>query len=118
VSTPGSYGADRVAAEDGRADLQRRVATRAPFLAVHDRARLLLVPAAGATLVPGAELYWHEITRSDVVAEAPRMEEALVCADVDLRRGEERREELPLVREPRFAVLRAELERLAALPAR
>ncbi len=50
----------------------------------------------------------------DVVAEAPRMEEALVFADIDLRRVEERRQELPLVREPRFDVLRAELERLAS----
>jgi predicted amidohydrolase len=119
-----------------------------PFLAVHDGACVLLLPAASATLVPEAEIYWREITRlyarllecyvvfvnrvgtelgltfwggshvvdplGDVVAEAPRMDEALVFADIDLRRVEERRQELPLVREPRFDVLRAELERLAS----
>jgi predicted amidohydrolase len=49
----------------------------------------------------------------DVVAEARRLEEELLVVDVDLARVEERRLELPLVREPRLDLLRAELERLA-----
>ena len=48
----------------------------------------------------------------EVVAEAPRLEEALVYAELRLELVEERRRELPLVREPRFDFLRAELERL------
>ena len=49
----------------------------------------------------------------DIVAEAPRFDEALVVADVDLARVAERRRELPLLGELRPGLLRAELERLA-----
>ena len=48
----------------------------------------------------------------EVVAEAPRHEEALVFADVDLERVAARRSELPLVGDPRLDLLRAELARL------
>ena len=56
----------------------------------------------------------------EVVAEAPRFEEALVLADVDLGRVAARRSELPLVGTLRLELLRAELERLslAATPRR
>jgi predicted amidohydrolase len=118
-----------------------------PFIAVHDGARALLVPAASSTAVPEAEPYWRELTRfyarmlecyvvfvnrvghepgftfwggshvvdptGEVVAEAPRLEEALLVADIDLERVEERRRELPLVGDPRLDLLRAELERLS-----
>ena len=118
-----------------------------PFLAVHDGARVLLMPSASSTAVPEAEPYWRALTRfyasllecyvvfvnrvgdeagltfwggshvvdplGEVVAEAPRLEEALVHADLDLERVESRRRELPLVGDPRFDLLRAELERLA-----
>jgi predicted amidohydrolase len=50
----------------------------------------------------------------EVVAEAPRLEESLLLVDVDLDRVAARRRELPLVGELRPALLRAELERLAA----
>ncbi|MFN2627954.1 MAG: nitrilase-related carbon-nitrogen hydrolase [Gaiellaceae bacterium] len=49
----------------------------------------------------------------EVVAEAPRLEEALICVDVDLGRVAVRRRELPLVGALRPELLRAELERLA-----
>jgi len=48
----------------------------------------------------------------EVIAEAPRMEEALLFADVDLDRVAVRRRELPLVGELRPQLLRTELERL------
>ena len=48
----------------------------------------------------------------EVVAEAPRHEEALVFADVDLERVAARRSELPLVGDPRLDLLRVELARL------
>lgn len=48
----------------------------------------------------------------EVTAEAPRAEEALVIADVDVARADERRRELPLLRRSRPDVLLAELERL------
>jgi predicted amidohydrolase len=51
----------------------------------------------------------------EVVAEAPRHQEALVYADVDLGRVALRRSELPLVGgDPRFELLQTELTRLAA----
>jgi predicted amidohydrolase len=49
----------------------------------------------------------------ELVVEAPRLEEALVLADIDLERVEARRRELPLLGEPRLDLLRAELDRLA-----
>jgi predicted amidohydrolase len=49
----------------------------------------------------------------EVVAEAPRFEEALLVVDVDLERVAARRRELPLVAALRPELLRAELERLA-----
>jgi predicted amidohydrolase len=49
----------------------------------------------------------------EVVAEAPRFEEALLVVDVDLERVAARRRELPLVGALRPELLRAELERLA-----
>jgi predicted amidohydrolase len=51
----------------------------------------------------------------EVVAEAPRHQEALVYADVDLGHVARRRSELPLVGgDPRFELLQTELTRLAA----
>jgi len=50
----------------------------------------------------------------EVVAEAPRFEEALLLVDVDLERVAARRRELPLVAALRPELLRAELERLVA----
>jgi len=47
-----------------------------------------------------------------LVVEAPRLEEALVVADVHVERVDERRRQLPLVRDARLDVLRAELDRL------
>ena len=49
----------------------------------------------------------------DVVAEAPRHEEALLFADIDLGRVAVRRSELPLVGDPRLELLQTELARLA-----
>lgn len=48
----------------------------------------------------------------EVVVEAPRHEEALLVAEVDLDRVAARRRELPLVGDPRADLLRAELGRL------
>ena len=48
-----------------------------------------------------------------VVTEAPRLEESLLFADVDLGRVAARRRELPLLGEMRPELLRAELERVA-----
>jgi predicted amidohydrolase len=50
----------------------------------------------------------------EIVAEAPRHEEALLLADVDLGQVAVRRSELPLVGDPRLEVLQSELARLAA----
>jgi predicted amidohydrolase len=47
------------------------------------------------------------------LVEGPRFEEAILYADLDLGRIEERREALPIVGEPRLDLLRTELERLA-----
>lgn len=49
----------------------------------------------------------------EVIAEAPRLEEALVFADLDLELVEQRRRALPLLREPRLDLLRSELARLS-----
>jgi len=49
----------------------------------------------------------------EVVAQAPRLEEALVFADVDLDRVTARRRELPLLGEMRPELLHDELERVA-----
>jgi N-carbamoylputrescine amidase len=48
----------------------------------------------------------------EIVAEAPRLEESLLLADVDLGRVAARRRELPLAGDLRPDLLRAELERL------
>ena len=48
-----------------------------------------------------------------VVAEAPRCEEALLFAEIDLRAADALRRRLPLVGDPRLDLLRAELDRLA-----
>ena len=48
----------------------------------------------------------------DVVAEAPRLAETLLFADLDVSTVEERRRELPLLGRPRLEFLRSELERL------
>jgi predicted amidohydrolase len=50
----------------------------------------------------------------EVVAEAPRLEEALLVADVDLGRVAARRRELPLVGQLRPGVLAAELARFTS----
>jgi predicted amidohydrolase len=49
----------------------------------------------------------------ELVAEAPRDEPALLCADLDLDAVRRVRREMPLVKEARLAVLSRELERLA-----
>ncbi len=49
----------------------------------------------------------------EVIAEAPRLEEAIVFADLDLDRVTERRAQLPLLGELRPPLLRAELARIA-----
>ena len=53
----------------------------------------------------------------DVVAEAPRLDEALLVADVELDRVAARRRELPLVGDLRADVLHAELARLLPVKA-
>ncbi len=50
----------------------------------------------------------------EVVAEAPRLEESMLFADIDLDLVAARRRELPLVGELRPELLRAELDRLGA----
>jgi predicted amidohydrolase len=49
----------------------------------------------------------------EVVAEAPRLEESLLVADLDLDRVSARRRELPLLGELRPGLLHAELDRVA-----
>jgi predicted amidohydrolase len=49
----------------------------------------------------------------EIVAEAPRLEESLLVADLDLERVSARRRELPLLGELRPGLLHAELERVA-----
>jgi predicted amidohydrolase len=50
----------------------------------------------------------------DVIAEAPRMEEFLLVAELDVERVAERRRTLPLVGQLRPELLRGELARLGA----
>jgi predicted amidohydrolase len=50
----------------------------------------------------------------EIVAEAPVAVETLLLAEIDLGRVEERRRELPLLGEPRLALIQAELARLVA----
>jgi predicted amidohydrolase len=61
--------------------------------------------------------YWggsHAVGPSgELLAEAPRFEEAIVFADLHLEHVDARRRELPLFREPRLDLLRGELERLS-----
>jgi predicted amidohydrolase len=119
-----------------------------PPLAVHDGARVLLIPAASTTVTPDIERYWRELTRfyarmlecyvvfvnrvgteaefrfwggshvvdpaGDTVAEIESDEEAIVVAELDLDRVDARRRALPLVRDLRPELLRAELGRLAS----
>jgi len=47
-----------------------------------------------------------------VVAQAPRGEEALVYADLDVSAVRRRRRELPLLKEPRLGLIRREIDRL------
>ena len=49
----------------------------------------------------------------ELLAEAPRFDEELVFADLDLGQVDARRRALPIVGDPRLDVLRAELERIA-----
>ena len=66
----------------------------------------------------GGFTYWggsHVVDPwGEVVAEAPRHEEALVFADIDLADVPRRRDELPLVGDPRLELLQTELARLAS----
>jgi predicted amidohydrolase len=61
--------------------------------------------------------YWggsHVVDpHGEIVAEAPRLDAAIVFADVDVSMVEARRSELPLLRDPRLDLVAAELERLA-----
>ena len=61
--------------------------------------------------------YWggsHVVDpRGEIVAEAPRLEQAFLLAELDLGLVASRRAELPLVGDPRLDLLRAQLERLA-----
>jgi len=76
------------------------------------------VVLANAVGVEGGFTYWggsHVVDRwGEVVAEAPRHEEALVFADIDLADVPRRRDELPLVGDPRLELLQTELARLAS----
>ena len=47
-----------------------------------------------------------------IVAQAPRAEEALVHADLDVTAVRRRRRELPLLKEPRLGLIRREIDRL------
>jgi predicted amidohydrolase len=47
-----------------------------------------------------------------IVAQAPRAEEALVLADLDVTAVRRRRRELPLLKEPRLGLIRREIDRL------
>jgi predicted amidohydrolase len=119
-----------------------------PFLAVCDRAEVLLVPACSSDVVPEAEGVWRALTRhtarlhqcyvvfvnrvgaepgfafwggshvvaptGEVVAEAPRLEEALLLVDLDLEEVARCRREPSLLGPPRLEFLRDELSRLAA----
>jgi len=122
------------------------------YVAAHDGARLLIVPAASslesADGTDPAELErdWGDLLRfharflqawvvfvnrvgdeagvtfwggsrvidpwGRVVAQAPRGEEALVYADLDVSAVRRRRRELPLLKEPRLGLIRREIDRL------
>jgi predicted amidohydrolase len=122
------------------------------YVAAHDGARLLIVPAASsldsADGTDPAELErdWGDLLRfharflqtwvvfvnrvgeeagvtfwggsrivdpwGRIVAQAPRAEEALVHADLDVSAVRRRRRELPLLKEPRLGLIRRELDRL------
>jgi predicted amidohydrolase len=64
---------------------------------------------AGLTFWGGSQVVdpWGRI-----VAQAPRAEEALVHADIDLAAVRRRRRELPLLKEPRLGLVRREMDRL------
>ena len=64
---------------------------------------------AGLTFWGGSQVVdpWGRI-----VAQAPRAEEALVHAEIDLLAVRRRRRELPLLKEPRLGLLRREVDRL------
>ena len=122
------------------------------YVAAHDGARLLIVPAA-SSLEPAdgtdpAELErdWADLLRfharflqawvvfvnrvgeegevtfwggsrvldpwGRTVAQAPRGEEALVHADLDVHAVRRRRRELPLLKEPQLGLIRREIDRL------
>ena len=124
-----------------------------PFLAVHDGARVLLIPACSSLKPedepdpPDIQADWGHLLRfharflqswvvfvnrvgeeagfsfwggsrvvdpwGRTVAEAPRGEPALVCADLDLTAVRRARRERPLVKEPRLDLLTREFGRLA-----
>jgi predicted amidohydrolase len=50
----------------------------------------------------------------EVLAEAPRLAESILLADLELGRVEERRRELPVLGDPRLDLLRGELGRLSS----
>jgi predicted amidohydrolase len=64
---------------------------------------------AGLTFWGGSQVVdpWGRI-----VAQAPRAEEALVQAEIDLAAVRRRRRELPLLKEPRLGLVRREMDRL------
>jgi predicted amidohydrolase len=64
---------------------------------------------AGVTFWGGSRIIdpWGRI-----VAQAPRAEEALVHADLDVTAVRRRRRELPLLKEPRLGLIRREIDRL------
>jgi predicted amidohydrolase len=122
------------------------------YVAAHDGARLLIVPAASslesADGTDPAELErdWGDLLRfharflqawvvfvnrvgeeagvtfwggsrvldpwGRIVAEAPRGEEALVHAELDVNAVRRRRRELPLLKEPQLGLIRREIDRL------
>jgi predicted amidohydrolase len=122
------------------------------YVAAHDGARLLIVPAASsleaADGTDPAELErdWADLLRfharflqawvvfvnrvgeegevtfwggsrvldpwGRIVAQAPRGEEALVHADLDVHAVRRRRRELPLLKEPQLGLIRREIDRL------
>ncbi|MGH8859751.1 MAG: nitrilase-related carbon-nitrogen hydrolase, partial [Jatrophihabitantaceae bacterium] len=49
-----------------------------------------------------------------IVAEAPRKEEALLVADIEVAAARRRRRQLPLLKDARLGLLARELERLIA----
>lgn len=122
------------------------------FMAVHDGAELLIVPACSGVVVGGTDdshfrsdwdallrfharfhqafvvfvnrvggegevRFWGSSRVLDplgrVVAEAPADEPALVIAELDLSEVRRRREELPLLEQPRLELLAREFNRLA-----